>query len=41
MVFMQAHTDNASYSQQNSMKNNSFTAEPEAERKSGQRAVTI
>lgn len=33
MVFTQAHTDNASHSQQNSMKNNSFTVAPEAERK--------
>lgn len=36
---MQANTDIASHSQQNSLKNDSFTAAPEAERKLGYCAV--
>lgn len=39
MLFMQAHTDNTSHSQRNSMKNNSFTAALEAEKKPGHCAV--
>lgn len=38
-LFTQAHIHNASLSQQNSMKDNSFTAATEAERKTGHRVV--